>query len=1004
MRRRFPLGFCCVSLFLLMTAALVVLSPPPPRGQAQPETPGPPQHPLATYPKAAEVNFEPNFGQTDPRVRYISHGAGSPMFLMPDGLVARLTQPSSDVDHVVEMKIIGANPQAESEELNPQPGLSNYFIGNDPDRWQRGIRRFGSVKFKGVYPGIDLLYRGSTEPLSGGAQALEYDFVVNPGADPARIRLQFTGVEDVRLSDEGDLTLQTVVGDLRQRRPVVYQQMAEVRRPVDGRFDLSPDGQVGFSVGAYDTKLPLVIDPKVEYSTYLGGSGDDQSFGIKVGPDGSVYVTGWTESVDFPDVTAKGGGGNRDVFLARIAEFSPGLITYSVTLGGFMVEQGQSLAVDSDGNAYIVGWTESPNFPTTDGSGVTGGRDSFTAAFDTAGNLVFARRFGGSGADEGWAIDVTEVENLQIESKGDPGRQRIVVTGSRIASNDAPTTPVSAPQPEYGGGDSDGYIEALLLDTTTSPTFTVKNQAASHLGGNRADAVDSIGLGNLTINTGSGEENYNFFVASTTNSTSGILVNGCDPCSNFAGGTDVHFTALRLDPTFGDTFGGADPVGMYLPSGSGNESEVRFKIAENTSPIPRDRVIFSYNSFSNNVPTDENAAMPNNPGEQSPVLTILEPDSETGKPVFVGTTYAGGSQFDQAADMALDPNGAPAVVGLTFSQLPTTPNAIFRNRNGVFGGWLALYSSDLSTITYQTYMWGNANSNVTAIDFDPFGQFYIAGINGTGALTTPNAFQTNFGGGPWDVTIGGFTRPFLFDNGVGNAASFDPGISHQQISVGVGGNIGPNEPIGLTLDQAGRVLDGLGDTGVNINGQPAFLTFVSRFQDNFIPATDAIQIFLRPKGAETQTAAIQIVVAGDPSNIVEVPVLAANPGLFALDGSGQGQGAILNPDFTTNGPANPAPSNGFIIVYGTGGGITDPLCPDGGFGPFAEPLPRLELPVQVFVDGDEVNQNYAGSAPGLVCGVNQFNVIPTNSPSGPAVPIQVCVNEVCSNIVTAAFE
>jgi len=212
-------------------------------------------------------------------------------------------------------------------------------------------------------------------------------------------------------------------------------------------------------------------------------------------------------------------------------------------------------------------------------------------------------------------------------------------------------------------------------------------------------------------------------------------------------------------------------------------------------------------------------------------------------------------------------------------------------------------------------------------------------------------------------------------------------------------------PAFLTVGQDGNLLEVLGEASVLVDGEPNPMTFASETQNNFIyRPTVGFPFNLSGKGEQPPVVEVQVGFAGDVSNVVEVPVMEANPGLFALDGSGQGQGAILNPDFTTNGPDNPAPSDGFVIVYGTGGGITDPACPDGGFGPFAEPLPRLQLPVQILVDGDEVNQNYAGSAPGLVCGVNQFNVIPTNSPSGPAVPIQICVNDVCSNIVTAVFE
>lgn len=181
----------------------------------------------------------------------------------------------------------------------------------------------------------------------------------------------------------------------------------------------------------------------------------------------------------------------------------------------------------------------------------------------------------------------------------------------------------------------------------------------------------------------------------------------------------------------------------------------------------------------------------------------------------------------------------------------------------------------------------------------------------------------------------------------------------------------------------------------------------SKLQTSFVLDVEPPVDFLRgtpaaAKGGAPDTVTIQFAVDGDPSNTVTLPLVPSNPGLFALDSSGSGQGAILNPDFSVNGPDNP--SSSFVIAYGTGGGDVEPDCPAATLAPGAEPLPRLQLPQRILVDGVEANVNYAGSAPGLICGVNQWNIIPTNNPSGPAVPIQVCSGDACSNIVTAAFE
>ena len=162
------------------------------------------------------------------------------------------------------------------------------------------------------------------------------------------------------------------------------------------------------------------------------------------------------------------------------------------------------------------------------------------------------------------------------------------------------------------------------------------------------------------------------------------------------------------------------------------------------APRSKDKIFFFYNSKSDDVLTSEGVVMEDYPGgPQSLVMSRLEFDAETGTAQF-RTTYAGGPEFDQAARMAVDPNGAPAGVGLTFSQIPTTPDAVFPNLNGVFGGYFMLFSGDLTQIDYATYLWGNRNSNVTDLAFDPLGQIHVTGINGPGAFTTPGSFQPRF--------------------------------------------------------------------------------------------------------------------------------------------------------------------------------------------------------------------------------------------------------------------
>ncbi len=945
------------------------------------------------------LHFEPR-GETagvpsgEKDATFVARGPGYSLQVGASGMAMHLRAGIDEPSVPLHLSIVGADAAAQGTGLERLPGESNYYLGNDPAAWRTDVPHFAKVRFDDVYPGIDVVYYDAArEGRSQRSRLLEYDFIVAPGADPKQIRLAFDGAEYVSIDKDGGLRLHTAAGDVRQYRPVVYQEIAEMRRPIGGRYVLRDDGAVAFEVDAYDREHPLVIDPKVEYSTYLGGSGNDQAFAIDVGPDGSIYVAGWTESPDFPAGGVKGRPGTgRDAFLTRL----DGDLTTSLLqnfFGGNGNDQAFEVTVDRDGNAYITGFTDNRGFPETDGSRWAGGRDAFTAAVSPDGELLHSGTLGGLGDDTGAGIDFFPGEDFVL-----------VVTGGPTDSLNFPLTP-DAFQTQRAGP-TDGWVDALRLDTTAGIPFTVDNRSTSLLGGNGTDFVDSISFSKLSLNVGFRFDENDVFVAETTNSDRAEFPGA--PFPTRAGGTDGHVTVLRLDPSFEFAWGAAEEdvvaFSSYLPGGPDDESEVSFETFKGSvgGPSSKDRVYFFYNAGTN-VPTFAGAAVENHPGgPQSLVMSELVFDEQTGTAEF-RSTYAGGPNFDQASRMALDPNGAPAGVGLTFSQIPTTPDAVFPNLNGVFGGYFMLFSGDLTQIDYATYLWGNRNSNVTDVAFDDFGQIHATGINGPGAFTTPGSFQPDFGGDPFDATVGVITRPFVSTNTPVNAASFRSGCSPQQISAVGGANIGPEPAVIFAPDSQGLVPTDTGGVRIFVDGEESPVTFASDFQDNFIYRFSVGLRFLGAKGQDNDTALVQVEFDGELSNVVEVEVMESNPGLFALDGSGQGQGAILNPDFTINGVDNPAPSDSFSVLYGTGGGVTDPICPDGGFGPSAEPLPRLQLPQQVLVDGVDAQVPYSGSAPGLVCGVNQWNVVPTNNPTG-VVPIQVCSGDTCSNIVTAVFE
>ncbi|MBA3441432.1 MAG: SBBP repeat-containing protein [Pyrinomonadaceae bacterium] len=323
------------------------------------------------------LSFEANYGQTDSQVKFLARGPGYKLFLTSTEAVLALrkdeggerkdevkTSDSSFIPHpstlstVVRMKLVGANSSPEVGGEDELPGKSNYFVGNDPEQWRTGIPTYAKVKYQAVYPGVDMIYYGNQRQL-------EYDFVVAPGADPQAIKLEFTGADKLAVDGAGDLVVEATGENLQMHKPVIYQEVAGVQLEIAGGYVLKGQQQVSFEVGAYDAARPLVIDPVFTYSTYLGGSSFEFDPRIAVDTAGNAYVTGSTQSTDFPTVNPLQPTISRfsDAFIAKLNADGSALL-YSTYLGGSGNEFGDGIAVDAAGNAYVTGSTNSTNFPT----------------------------------------------------------------------------------------------------------------------------------------------------------------------------------------------------------------------------------------------------------------------------------------------------------------------------------------------------------------------------------------------------------------------------------------------------------------------------------------------------------------------------------------------------------------------------------------------------------------------------------------------------------------
>ncbi len=319
----------------------------------------------------APPSFEVNVGQADSSAAFLTSAGGVPLRLMSGGGVASLGRDGVTAASAARMSLAGGNPAPQTETLEPLARRTHYFLGNDSSAWRTNVRHYGRVRYQQVYPGIDLDY------YHNGGQ-LEYDFIVAPGADPSVIELSFDGVDDLSQDRRGDLVLRTDAGEVRHQRPFVYQEDHGKRREVSSRYVISEKRTVRFALAKYDRALPLVIDPKLVVSSYIGERGQDFGAAVAAGPDNSVWVAGATQSTNLPLPAGQSRPslpGLRATFLNKYDQVidadgrTSRVLSETIFLGGTAGNLPDSipvaLEVDEDGNLYVLGETTATDFPLT---------------------------------------------------------------------------------------------------------------------------------------------------------------------------------------------------------------------------------------------------------------------------------------------------------------------------------------------------------------------------------------------------------------------------------------------------------------------------------------------------------------------------------------------------------------------------------------------------------------------------------------------------------------
>jgi hypothetical protein len=696
------------------------------------------------------LSFEANAGQVAQPVKFTSRGAGYNLFLTPTEAVLTLQRPRTTRDKtkqrgnnpsyqlisnspvepgnedlatttpaVLRMKLLGANLEPRVSGENPLPGKSHYLIGDDPKQWRTNVAHYAKVKYQQTYPGIDLVYYGNQRQL-------EYDFIVAPHANPQQIRLGFSGAKTISLDARGRLILDTGHGKVVQKAPVVYQKIDGKRRLVAGKYRLINKNVVGFQIGSYDRKKPLVIDPILIYSTYLGGMETDAATGIATDAAGNVYLTGWTNSGNFPVKNPYQTHKSINSAFVTKLNASGSALVYSTYIGGGVAQAGtggnstmsNSIAVDSSGNAYIAGVTNSTDFPLHNAqqSAYGGGyRDAFVTKLNASGSaLVYSSYLGGGSEETAYAI--------AVDSSG-----RAHIAG-RTNSTNFPLQ--RALQSTLNKGANTVHLDAFISKYAVDGSSL---EYSSYFGGHSAEEGNALAL----------DASGNIYFTGRTGSHDLPITAGSFQTS-FQGGNDAY--VAKLDPSQSDT--ASLIYSTFLGGSSGNGSNgTGGDFGTGISVDASGNAVVVGDTTSTNFPTS-NPVQSSKGGDDDAFITKI---NATGTSLLF-STWLGGTAFDAAYATSLDSDGNIYVTGTTNSSNFPSLAPIQALSGGSSDAFVAKFNAAGHSLSYSTYFGGSGSDQGKAIAVDGVGNAYIAGI------TASSDFPTKI---PYQPINGGMTEAFV---------------------------------------------------------------------------------------------------------------------------------------------------------------------------------------------------------------------------------------------------
>ena len=717
---------------------------------------------------------------------FVARGLGYGVYLSSGHARVVLGSPGAAAPEVITLRLVGSDGNAQAAGRKELPGRTNHFIGNDPRHWHSGVASFAEVEYRNVYPGVDLVYYGNQRQL-------EYDFIVAPGASHSVIGFRLVGASRVSLDRDGNLIVTTASGQLVHRAPLVYQEKNGGRQHVKARYVIGRNGRIGFRIGRYDKRLPLVIDPVLSYSTYLGGTAQERLNGVAVDAQGSIFVVGETFSPDFP-VTSDQVVRTRlgDVFVARLD--APGeALTYVTYLGGRDYETGTAIRVDGEGSAYVSGATFSPDFPTAHAIQTThkGQSDGFVAKLDANGGLVYSTLLGGSQEDyaNGLAIDGSGrvhigghtisadfplVSPLQDSLGGSPALRSTdggeTWSGMKTGLNTAAVRgfaidPVQ-PTTMYAGTESDGVFKSVDGGSTWARTSSDLPPLPVHalaLGEGVPAAVYAANAVGVYRSRDAGESwtalpiwGWATSLAVGPGSPS-VVYAGLGPNAYPAGvfksidggdtwiDTGLRDGALALTSS-GSTVYAATVNGVFRSDGDSGWTWASAGLSGEVWALAADPVNASiaYAGTTDGLFTTTSAGaewmpVPELTGAPTAAVAIAPSDPAT---IYVVTWWGSAVTNDGGQTWRGIASGNVAFGIAVHPQVPTT---VYAGAMRGFDAFIATLSADGSRLEYSTFFGGSSHEQVTDLALDPEGGRYIAGTTHSRDLPVLNAVQPHPG-------------------------------------------------------------------------------------------------------------------------------------------------------------------------------------------------------------------------------------------------------------------